>query len=117
MRRFPVNIKYIISLLIFILSIAIPYELSAQSSGVQKKAEKVDQNNKQELIDQNSKEQAREETFDTAETLDYMSSRMFFQLKKRLHLTDEEDEQKEQAEKKVAEKAKFTIFGIKIEKH
>jgi hypothetical protein len=42
---------------------------------------------------------------------------MAYQLKKRLHLTDETDEAEERKAKQKAAKGKFTIFGIVVEKH
>lgn len=80
---------------------------------MQQKAKKVDQQTNNQLI----KKPKVEEVYDTEETLGYMGSRMLYQVKKRLHLTDESDEKQEEEEKKKAQKAKFTVFGLSIEKH
>ena len=54
------------------------------------------------------------EDMDTEESLKYVGGQLFFQLKKRLHLTDELEE-KEQAKSKKAKK--LTFFGIEIERN
>lgn len=107
--------KYIISLLCLLFCLAISDHLSAQTNNPQKKAEQLDQNVKQHLVKDEVKEE--EVTYDTGETLNYLGGRMAYQLKKRLHLTDETDDQEEQQAKKKAAQGKFTIFGIEIEKH
>lgn len=53
------------------------------------------------------------ETLDTNESIKYMSSSLWFQMKKRLNLTTEEEEKKEAENKK--KKRILTIAGIKIE--
>lgn len=53
------------------------------------------------------------ETLDTNESIKYMSSSLWFQMKKRLNLTTEEEEKKEAENKK--KKRVLTIAGIKIE--
>jgi len=91
-------------------------QLSAQSKAPEKKAKMVDQNLKQRLIEKDEKP-PEEVTYDTGETLGYLSSRVAYQLKKRLHLADEEDEEEEKRQRKKASKGKFTVFGIVVEKH
>jgi len=110
-----IRIKYIISLLLLLFAFAFSESANAQSTNVSKKAEKVDAEVKQSLVKDEAEDS--EVTYDTGETINYLSDRMFFQLKKRLHLTDEKDEVEEQKAKKKAAKGTFTIFGITIEKH
>lgn len=109
------HFKYIIRLLCSLTLFAVSHNLSAQSSTEQKKAKSVDQNIKQHLVDDEAK--AEKVTYDTGETINYLSSRMAYQLKKRLHLTNESDDEAERKAKKKAQKGTFTIFGIVIEKH
>lgn len=108
-------IKYIISLLGLLFCLLINQDISAQSTSPKKQAKQVDQTVKQTLVKDEAK--SEEVTYDTGETINYLGSRMAYQLKKRLHLTDETDEKAEQKAKKKAAKGKFSIFGIEIEKH
>lgn len=63
-----------------------------------------------------SESTAEKEVLDTDESLRYMGGRLFFQVKKRLHLVDEADVKAEQEAQKRAKNAKFSLFGIQIEK-
>lgn len=63
-----------------------------------------------------SESTAQKEVLDTDESLRYMGGRLFFQVKKRLQLVDENELQ---AEKQAQEKSKnvnFSLFGLTIEK-
>jgi hypothetical protein len=58
-------------------------------------------------------EPKKTKTLDTNESIKYMSSSLWFQMKKRLNLTTEEEEKQEAENKK--KKRILTIAGIKIE--
>jgi len=98
------------------IALAINQVAVAQSNSPKKKAAKVDQTDKQKLTEADSSNSGST-TYDTGETIGYLSDRMVFQLKKRLHLTDEKDEEEEKKAKQKAGKGTFTVFGITIEKH
>ena len=51
---------------------------------------------------------------DTEESLEYLGGELWFQMKKRLHLTSEEEEKKRNEKKKKS--VVLNIMGIKIEK-
>ena len=51
---------------------------------------------------------------DTEESLKYMGNELLFELKKRLHISTEEEEKKEE---KPDEKIRFNLFGLRIEKN
>ena len=57
----------------------------------------------------------QKQDLDTEESLKYMGSELFFQVKKRLHLTTEEEE-KEKEKEKQKRPVSFNILGIKIER-
>ena len=51
---------------------------------------------------------------DTEESLKYMGNELLIELKKRLHISSEEEEKKEE---KPDEKIRFNLFGLRIEKN
>ena len=55
-------------------------------------------------------------SLDTEESLKYIGSELFFQVKKRLHLTSEEEEKKAAKTREEKKKVKLNIFGITIER-
>ncbi len=59
-------------------------------------------------------ESSEDEVLDTNESIKYVGSKLWFQLRKRLHLTTEEEEVQEQKKRK--NNVVFSIGGIKIEK-
>ncbi|MEQ8910035.1 MAG: hypothetical protein RIC95_12630 [Vicingaceae bacterium] len=63
-----------------------------------------------------STEEAEKKVLDTDESIKYMSNRLMFQVKKRLHLLDEGEDAEEKKEREKAKDVKFSIFGITIEK-
>lgn len=58
----------------------------------------------------------QKKNLDTEESLKYIGSELFFQVKKRLHLTSEEEEKKALKTKEEKKKVKLNIFGITIER-
>lgn len=58
-------------------------------------------------------EKPSEINLDTEESIKYVGSEILFQLKKRLHLSSEAEEEKKDTKKK---KVALSFFGIKIEK-
>jgi hypothetical protein len=63
-----------------------------------------------------SESTAQKEVLDTDESLRYMGSRLLFQVKKRLHLVDENELQAEKQAQEKSKNVKFSLFGLTIEK-
>ena len=74
--------------------------------------------NAQEIQTDSTKQKPNElpvqsQELDTEESIKYVSNSLWFELKKRLHLTSEEEEKKQQKEK--SKKLVLNIAGIRIE--
>tara|TARA_B100000965_G_C19481852_1_gene708918 strand:- start:269 stop:547 length:279 start_codon:yes stop_codon:yes gene_type:complete len=63
--------------------------------------------------DSTKKLTTQSQELDTEESIKYVSNSLWFELKKRLHLTSEEEEKKQQKEK--SKKLVLNIAGIRIE--
>ena len=99
-----------IAIFVLLLCLSVSFSTAAQSTPAvtQKK------DSPQEVLDNAAINAAKKETLDTEESLKYVGNRLLFQLRKRLHLTTEEDKASEKGEKK--KKVKLSIFGIEVEK-
>lgn len=100
----PIRLLLVLTLLIYC------QELDAQSNTTETKQEFAAKNR------DNSKEEEPKKVLDTDESIKYMGDRLMFQVKKRLHLLDEKEEETEKEEREKAKDVKFSIFGITIEK-
>ena len=61
-----------------------------------------------------STEKVSDKELNTNESISYMGDKLLFQVRKRLHLTTEEEEKK--AQEKKSKKVKLSFLGIVIEK-
>jgi len=100
------------SLAIFVLLLCLSASISTAAQSTHAVTQKKE--NPQEVLDSTANKAAKKETLDTEESLKYVGNRLLFQLRKRLHLTTEEDEVEEKGQKK--KKVKLSIFGIEVEK-
>lgn len=65
------------------------------------------------VLAQRSQEEEEVLNLDTEESIEYLGDELWFQIKKRLHLTSKEEEEEQQKKKK--KKVALSIGGIKIE--
>jgi hypothetical protein len=87
--------------------------ISISSSYAQSQAKKDTTASSIEKSKQPTSKNSSTETLDTNESINYLGSSLWFQMKKRLNLTTVEEEKKEAESKK--KKRVLTIAGIKIE--
>lgn len=87
--------------------------ISISSSYAQSQAKKDTTASSIEKSKQPTSKNSITETLDTNESINYLGSNLWFQMKKRLNLTTVEEEKKEAESKK--KKRVLTIAGIKIE--